>query len=293
MEKGSTVSPRPIPKRAMVISVAALAVPIAAQFFGTAADYDVLLWLLALVPAFMLAYHRGWSGVAAALATGMAVLALTQVALTATGRRLDNWPLLLGVVVAYIAISLAIGWISELLHRERERAERLALIDDLTGLPNRRLGRQFLEMEVAAAQRGRRITLVIFDLDKFKEYNDRHGHVAGDRAIQAMGRALTMNTRKMNMSARWGGEEFISILSDSTAPGAMIFVSRVQATLEAQTLEFGPVTVSAGVAEYGSGVTSVDDLVRAADEALYSAKEAGRNRAAVYEPHAASTSAVD
>jgi diguanylate cyclase (GGDEF)-like protein len=276
---------RPIPMRAVFISIAALAVPICAQLFGgDVADLSVLLWLLALVPAFLLAYHRGWGGVATALATGMAVLAITQVIFSATGHRFENWPLLLSVIIAYIGISLAIGWISDLLHQERYRAEQLALIDDLTGLPNRRLGRRFLEMEVAAAQRGRQITLVIFDLDNFKEYNDTHGHLAGDRVIQAMGGALAHNTRKMNMSARWGGEEFVSVLSDSNAVGAAVFASRVQDTLRALTEATHPVTVSAGIAEYGKGIASVDDLISAADEALYRAKEEGKARVSIYEP---------
>lgn len=285
MEKSAPAQPRPIPPRALAISVAALAVPIVAQFFGEpSADYNILLWLLALVPAFLLAYHRGWTGVATALATGMAVMAVTQAALVALDRTFDNWALLLAVTVAYIGISLAVGWVSELLHRERERAEHMALIDDLTGLPNRRLGRQFLEMEVAAARRGRRIVLVIFDLDNFKDYNDRHGHLAGDRALNAMGNALMANTRKMNLSARWGGEEFMAVLSDSTPEGALVFVKRVMESLERNCPPTGPVTVSAGLAAFGDGMTSADDLIAAADAALYRAKAEGRNRVVVHDP---------
>jgi diguanylate cyclase (GGDEF)-like protein len=169
-----------------------------------------------------------------------------------------------------------------LLHLEREKAEALALMDDLTSLPNRRLGRRFLEMEVAAAQRGRQICLVIFDLDNFKIYNDRHGHPAGDRALAAMGQALIKTTRKMNMSVRWGGEEFITVLSDATAAGALVFVQRVREALLAAAVVGGPLTFSAGVAEYGPGIATADDLLQAADEALYEAKARGRNCAVVH-----------
>jgi diguanylate cyclase (GGDEF)-like protein len=279
---------RPIPVRALVLSGAALAVPVVGQiyFLDGFAEYEVLLWLLALVPAFLFAFYRGWTGAAEALAAGMALLAMTQVVLVALGRRLDHWPVLLAVVMAYVSISLAVGLVSELLHRERERAESLAMIDELTGLPNRRLARRFLDMEVAAAQRGRRVTLVMFDLDNFKHYNDRHGHLAGDAALAAMGRSLVKNTRKMNLSARWGGEEFVSILSDTDSRCAQVFIRRVRDTLRATPLPGGPVTFSAGIAEYGKGVATDDDLLDAADQAMYGAKSAGRDRTLVYEPSA-------
>lgn len=275
---------RPVPPRVLAISVAALAVPILGQLFFTQgmAEYEFLLWLLALVPAFLLAYHRGWRGVAQAFAIGMAVLATTQVLLLLAGRRFDHWPILMGVVVVYLTVSLAVGWMSELLHRERERAEGLAMLDELTGLPNRRLGRRFLEIEVAAAQRGRQMTLVMMDLDNFKRYNDTYGHVAGDRALAAMGRVLGHNTRRMNLSARWGGEEFIAILSDTDAEGAVMFVHRVRKTLRAASVKGGPLTFSAGVAEYAPGMASTDDLLNAADQAMYEAKTSGRDAVRVY-----------
>jgi diguanylate cyclase (GGDEF)-like protein len=216
------------------------------------------------------------------MAIGMALLAATQVALLLMGRRLEYWPILLGVVTVYLAVSLAVGWVSELLHRERARAESLAMLDELTGLPNRRLGRRFLEREVAAAQRGRRLALVMLDIDNFKAYNDSHGHMVGDRALAAVGRALSHNTRRMDLSARWGGEEFVTIRSDTDEDGAVLFVRRVQKTLRATSIRGGPLTFSAGVAVYEPGFASADDLLEAADQALYQAKSEGRDRVAAY-----------
>jgi diguanylate cyclase (GGDEF)-like protein len=126
------------------------------------------------------------------------------------------------------------------------------------------------------------VTLVMIDIDNFKAYNDDHGHLAGDLALVAVGRALSQNTRRMNLSARWGGEEFVSILSDTGAEGALVFVRRVQQTLRATSIRGGPLTFSAGVAVYEPGLASADDLLEAADQALYQAKSEGRNRVAAY-----------
>jgi len=274
-------SPRPsrvVPVGAVALSLAALALPTAGALLAPAAlgEYGALLWLLALVPAFLFAYYRGWKGVAAALGLGMGTLAITQLA--AFLLQLEVPEILPGVVVAYVAIALGIGWVAELLHRERHEVEDLAFTDLLTGLPNRRHARAFLDSEFAAAQRGRRLSIVLFDLDNFKQYNDRFGHHAGDEALQAFADVLARTTRRMNLSARWGGEEFIAILAGSEAEGAGIFADRVRVTLAAHRLGDDFLTTSAGVAEHDPAMRSVDELVAAADRALYQAKREGRNR---------------
>lgn len=274
----------PVPARALVISLAALAVPVYASFAApeSAGDQEILLWLLALVPAFLLAYYRGWRGAALALAVGMGILALSQVALEIAGRGVGDWQLLLTVVAAYIAISLGVGWSTELLHRALARAERLALTDELTGLANRRHAQVVLEQEFAAARRGRPLALVMFDLDRFKRYNDVHGHAAGDEALRGFGDVLERTTRQMNLSARYGGEEFVSILSDTQVDGALAFVDRVRKGLAEAALPHGGLTVSAGVAGFSAEMESPGDLLAAADAALYRAKAAGRDRAETY-----------
>ena len=112
---------RHIPLRALWLSFAALTVPVSVaclfpRFAG--ADTGLLIWLTALVPAFLLTYYRGWQGASLALAMGMAALALTQVALVLAGIRVGNWGLLSGIVLVYLAVSLGIGWVTELLHVE-------------------------------------------------------------------------------------------------------------------------------------------------------------------------------
>lgn len=270
-----------VPRRALAFSLAALAVPVLAAFFVPESldRYAALLWLTALLPAFLLAYHRGWRGVATSLALGMATLSLTQALAVWAGRDVPD--MLLGVVVVYLAISLAIGWLAEQLHKERAEAADLAFTDLLTGLPNRRHADIFLRDEFAAAQRGRTVAVVLFDLDDFKGYNDAFGHSAGDAALAAFAAVLRANTRRMNLAARYGGEEFLAILAGSNPRGACVFADRVRTALEAEGIGDPALTVSAGVAVFTDDMDDPAQLLQAADAALYEAKRAGRNRVKV------------
>lgn len=274
---------KPVPNRALVLSLAALAVPVAAAFLdpGVLGTAGPLLWLLALVPAFLLAYYRGWRGVATALAVGMATLSVTEAVIRAAGREMPD--VLLGVVVAYLAIALGIGWLAEALHRERAAVEDMAFTDLLTRLPNRRHARFFLENEFAAAERGRSLSVVLFDLDHFKEYNDDHGHQAGDEALSIFAGILRDMTRRMDLSARFGGEEFVSVLATTDTEGAVVFADRIRTAWNQADLPTGTrLTVSAGVATYHPSLRSPDELLAAADHALYQSKREGRNRVRLY-----------
>jgi len=280
---------RQVPARSLVVSGLALAIPVAASLLAPESyhDYALFLWLLAIVPAFLLAYHRGWKGAALALAAGMVVLSLSQAALSYVGSHVESWTVLLPVMALFAAVSLGIGVVTELLHRAREEAAELALTDELTGMPNRRYARLFLDKEFEAARRGRPLVVVLFDLDRFKVYNDNYGHAAGDDALRTFGRALASTTRRMNLSARFGGEEFLSVVSSADIPGAKIFTERVLEALASSQPERGSLTVSAGLAAFERGMKSPDDLLAAADRALYQAKAAGRDCIRVAEPEAA------
>lgn len=272
-----------VPARALVLSGLALLVPVAGAILVPAelGDYAALLWLTALVPAFLLAYYRGWRGVATALALGMATLSLTQVGVLLVGGSLPD--LLLAVVVGYVAISLGIGWLADTLHRDKAVVADMAFTDILTHLPNRRHARVFLENEFAAAERGRLLSVVLFDLDHFKDYNDRFGHPAGDEALRTFADLLGRSTRRMDLSARFGGEEFVSILAGTDTEGALVFSDRIRAELARMRLPTGArLTVSAGVATYHPSMRSPDELLAAADSALYEAKEQGRNRVRLF-----------
>ncbi|HEX6062623.1 MAG TPA: GGDEF domain-containing protein, partial [Longimicrobiales bacterium] len=140
----------------------------------------------------------------------------------------------------------------------------------------RRLDRE-LEREFAAARRGRKLVAVMFDLDSFKQHNDRYGHLAGDRVLKHFGDALIACTRAMNMAARFGGDEFFALLADGDRAGAQVFVDRVRARFEKTMREAGNplLHVSAGIAEFKPDMNSPNELVEAADRALYISKSEG------------------
>lgn len=269
-----------IPIRALVLATAALAVPfLDTTFYSTTPDpVSALLWLLALVPAFLLAYYRGWQGIATSLAAGMAVLSVSICILLLRGSEVSH-ELLLPVVASYITIALMVGWLSELLHGTRASAELLALTDDLTRLPNRRRARMHLESLIANRDHGSSVSVVLFDLDNFKAYNDRHGHPAGDQLLRTFARVLMEAAGPDGMPARYGGEEFLAVLSASDEPSAFAFAERVRMALRNVQQTGEPITVSAGVAHDGGAYASANDLIIAADRALYFAKQQGRDRA--------------
>ena len=272
---------RRVPPRALLLSLASLAVPVTANFLLPGLvqeEYGVLVWATALVPAFLLAYYRGRWGVTFALAAGMVVLSLTHVAVAGLGMATPDWKLLLAGVALYVAICIALGAMSELLHRQREFAVKLSLMDQLTELPNRRFAELTLDAQFAAATRGRRLVVVLFDLDRFKRINDLHGHESGDTTLREFAAVLRKHCRRMDFSGRIGGEEFIAILSDCTPQAGIGFAERVRTTMREHRFPWGQVTVSAGVATYQEGMASHEILVAAADRALYQAKQAGRDR---------------
>jgi len=161
--------------------------------------------------------------------------------------------------------------------RLHERIFSLSLTDPLTGLPNRRHLEIFLEKEFAAAKRGRQLTLLLFDLDNFKEFNDRAGHQAGDEALCAFASVLANQTRAMNLAARYGGDEFVSILADTDRRGGLTHAARIAREVKADPLlGANGIRASVGVASYSARITTPADLIRAADRDLY-ARKSGRS----------------
>lgn len=155
-----------------------------------------------------------------------------------------------------------------------EQVTALSLTDPLTGLANRRQLERDLAREFAAARRGRRLIAVMFDLDGFKQYNDEHGHLAGDEALKVLGDVLRIETRAMNLAARYGGDEFLVLVSDTDEAGCKVFVGRVMDRFarEIAAVGKGPLSVTAGWAEYDPSMDDWLALIEAADQALYRAK---------------------
>ena len=208
-------------------------------------------------------------------ATGWAVTAEIDVdeAFADVDRLWTTVPLLAG---ALALILLAGGWLLNLVLRSWQRAEaeirRLAMVDSLTGLWNRRSWDTLLDRELVRAARDRRpLSVVMLDLDHFKAYNDQHGHPAGDRLLASAAEAWRGAIRATDVLARYGGEEFALALPDCSSANAAVIVERLRSSIPSGQ------TVSAGVAAW-NGTESAGDLLARADRALYGAKRAGRNR---------------
>lgn len=165
-----------------------------------------------------------------------------------------------------------------------EQSRRLAQTDELTGLANRRTAAARVEHEAMRAERTRRpLTVALCDVDHFKSVNDTYGHNVGDEVLKAVSRTLEQSVRRVDLASRWGGEEFLIVLTDASEAGGRVVGERLRAAIAAMApVECGPdqVTISIGIAShrYGEGA---DALVNRADEALYRAKERGRNRVEV------------
>jgi diguanylate cyclase (GGDEF)-like protein len=158
--------------------------------------------------------------------------------------------------------------------------EQRALIDELTGLENRRAGEQSALREIARARRtGHPLSFVLFDVDHFKRVNDTHGHLAGDAVLREVSRTMTELPRGGDTAVRWGGEEFLVILTDVGLDGARLFAERVRIAIAGLCVgNVGPVTVSAGVSELELGEDEPGSAIARADASLYLAKSQGRNR---------------
>lgn len=162
------------------------------------------------------------------------------------------------------------------LHETLSELRRLATRDPLTTLFNRREGVRLLEAEVERSrEHGRIISVLLIDIDNFKTLNDTHGHAGGDRILVAVGDAIRGSVRETDPIVRWGGDEFAVWLPDADAVVARRFGEALVETVR----QFG-CTVSVGVAEWNSTRAEPRDLLLAADQALYEAKAAGRNRVA-------------
>lgn len=166
----------------------------------------------------------------------------------------------------------------------RETLRYLSIRDPLTGLYNRRYLQESLVRELMLAERmNRTLGIVMMDLDHFKRFNDLYGHDAGDCMLREFGSFLLNNIREYDIACRYGGEEFICILPETTLESALERAEQLRSNLMSFKVEhlgrpLGRVTISAGVAVYPEHGTTEATLVKAADEALYQAKKLGRNR---------------
>jgi len=187
-------------------------------------------------------------------------------------------------LVARVRVHLKIKNLQDDLRQTNELLRELSNTDHLTGLFNRRYLMEALAKEVQRnLRKGGDLSLIILDIDHFKQVNDTYGHQQGDSVLQKVALLLKKELRAYDTAARYGGEEFIAVLPDTTLEEAGCVADRVRSSIHAS--RFGgalsplSLTVSIGVARFSSpGCTTVDSFIKLADDALYRAKVNGRNR---------------
>lgn len=175
--------------------------------------------------------------------------------------------------------------------RLNEQTKVMAITDGLTGLYNHRYFQERLAVELERATRfAHPLALVMVDVDKFKQFNDRHGHLAGDAVLEGLGAVLKETTRRIDLAARYGGEEFAVILIETSLEEAVSYAERLRARVDERLLApevpqgAEHITISAGVAVFPQNGAMPEPLILAADKALYQAKAAGRNRVVAAPP---------
>jgi diguanylate cyclase (GGDEF)-like protein len=162
-----------------------------------------------------------------------------------------------------------------------ERMKQLAYVDGLTGIFNRRYFEMRIAEELERASRFMgRMSVIMVDIDHFKRLNDEFGHLLGDEVLRGVSNILKQQLRKVDMVCRYGGEEFAIVVPETTGANTLVVAEKLRRQIETHPFPGvpRPVTISCGVADYPSQGSTRDELVAAADSALYQAKQAGRNR---------------
>jgi two-component system cell cycle response regulator len=213
---------------------------------------------------------------------GFAAVAVPSVLLIEQGRNtLYVFPVIAaGTALLFVLVILRLmGMVSE--------QRRIAVVDLLTGLRNRRYFETHYEIDCARAERsGQPLSMVLFDIDFFKSVNDGYGHPAGDRVLREIADRLRVGMRAGDVLARYGGEEFAVLLAGAGVDEAQRAALRLSTAINSEPFEVSedlhiPITVSAGIVTYPDHVRIATDLAAAADRALYAAKSAGRDRLVV------------
>jgi diguanylate cyclase (GGDEF)-like protein len=187
-------------------------------------------------------------------------------------------PAVIASIASYVTLSLYFD-----LEQSRQEIRSLAITDDLTQIFNRRYFFELAGRELERTRRnGRSLAIILFDVDNFKLINDSLGHMAGDLVLQEMCKACQSVVRPYDVFARFGGEEFIVLLPDCDEPRARTFAERLRQLICDQGVRYNDVsmqiTVSVGVAVFDPNRDKLDDLISRADNALYKAKNFGKNR---------------
>lgn len=251
----------------------------------------VLLTMVGLVNMSVGGWRLFLKGVGASLVSVLLGWQWAQFIWSGFGFRLEPDMLtLIATAPVMVVFPLSIGVInfslSRRLARQRQELEKISRTDSLSQLSNRRYWEESVFREYERHRRsGSPLSLIMIDIDHFKQINDEYGHVAGDQMIREISDLFTEAVRQSDVVGRYGGEEFGLLLPDTDIKGALQFAERLRLAVETLTLKpYGfHCTISLGVAEVDSDVKAHRQLIEHADRALYVAKRSGRNIALVYE----------
>jgi diguanylate cyclase (GGDEF)-like protein len=230
-------------------------------------------------------------GIIFSIVTYMAGTLLYELELALVARTVLGWDLLGRALVSVFqkhlltftpwligttGVSVGLGYLFDKEVKYRKAAERMAATNGLTLLATRRFFIKGIDREIARAQRGlsNLFSVVMIDVDDFKKYNDSYGHVAGDRALQNVSYIIRRKLRVSDIAGRFGGEEVVVLLAGATKNRAGEVAERLRKEIE----EEADVTASIGVASYPDDGKDVENLIQAADEAMYRAKRTGKNK---------------
>lgn len=171
------------------------------------------------------------------------------------------------------------------LQRDLDEVRKESMLDPLTKLPNRKCFDEQLRSDIADSEQNHKtLCLLVLDIDRFKAFNDTYGHLTGDQVLRLVGQVLKANLKGRDMPARFGGEEFVTILPETELNGAIMIADAIRRAVQAKELlkrstneKLGRITLSVGVAQWRPGETPAQ-LIERADKCLYAAKSGGRNQ---------------
>ncbi len=241
----------------------------------------MMLWMNNIAAGGVRLFLKGVAGSVAGLALGLLVfgwqlnLVSDQRIVFACLPMLIAYPVAIGSITYRLAIQL---------HKQKELLKQLSRVDGLTGLYNRHYWETRVSDLMAMVRRSTQpLSLILLDVDHFKSINDTHGHLAGDQVLQQIARLLRLNLRESELLGRYGGEEFALVLPNTDKDAAYATAERLRRLVQLAHFDTDKCvaaltcTISLGVASY-HGFQSYSDWFRAADKALYAAKEEGRNK---------------
>ena len=275
-------------------------------------SHTLFFWQLYTLPALicglvLVVWHAGQGNVEARTMTlGWGIFLYTAINDILLAQGLLQTPRMLpmgfAAVLICMAISLAnrftrmynhLDWLvrerTAALERSNEQLVEAARLDTLTGLLNRRGFSEVADTELARARRsGRGFVILMADIDRFKSVNDRFGHACGDYVLQRTGELLQEQLRDVDTVARWGGEEFIFLLPETSLEGGKVLAEKLRSMLAASHFTYQEnmlsLTMTLGVACFSEDMKRLEDCIDAADDALYRGKQAGRNQVVVSPP---------